>query len=126
MTFSIPFLRASPLPLSLYLSKSLFPLLSPFSTTYFFLLFPESLLLNALPAKHSRPVMSSPEWESKIYGFLWPLSAFFLIAAALFIPSTKAGLVDQREKEVSEYPSLRYNTTDSVPGSSNAFYRQEM
>jgi hypothetical protein len=62
--------------------------------------------LQDLPAKHSRPVMSSPEWEFKIYGFLWPLSALFLIAAALFIPSTKAGLLDQAEEKVSYYPLL--------------------
>jgi hypothetical protein len=50
--------------------------------------------------------MSSPEWEFKIYGFLWPLSALFLIATALFIPSTKAGLLDQAEEKVSYYPLL--------------------
>jgi hypothetical protein len=70
--------------------------------------------------------MFSPEWGFKIYGFLWPLSAFFLITAALFVPSTKAGLIDRAEKEVSEYPFLRCNTTDNLPGSSNAFYRQRM
>jgi len=70
--------------------------------------------------------MFSPEWEFKIYGFLWPLSALFLIIAALVVPSTNAGLIDQAEKEVSEYPFLRCNTTDNLPGSSDAFCRQRM